>query len=77
MTEDGGGERLTFSGVGIYRHALFTGCEPGKFPLAPLLREAMRQGRAGGLCHDGIWIDVGTPERLEQVDALLRHSSSK
>ena len=75
---DGGeGERLTFSGVGLYRHALFDGCKPGKFPLAPLLCAAMRGDRVGGQCHDGVWIDVGTPERLAQVDRLLAHSSSK
>jgi MurNAc alpha-1-phosphate uridylyltransferase len=74
------GEQLqTYSGIGIYRHALFAGCEPGKFPLAPLLRDAMARGQVGGVNHAGTWIDVGTPERLAQVDALLvsAHSSSK
>ena len=71
------GECLTFSGVGIYRHALFAGSEPGKFPLAPLLRDAMRQGRVGGVRHDGAWIDVGTEERLAALERLLAHSSSK
>lgn len=77
LSEEGGGECLTFSGVGIYRRELFHDCQPGKFPLAPMLRDAMRQGRVGGVLHAGAWIDVGTPERLEQVDSLLRHSSSK
>ena len=71
------GERLTFSGIGVYRHALFAGCKPGKFPLAPLLREAMQEGRVGGVRHEGLWIDVGTPERLEQLEQYLAHSSSK
>jgi MurNAc alpha-1-phosphate uridylyltransferase len=75
--EPGRGERLTFSGIGVYRHALFTGCEPGKFPLAPLLREAMQQGRVGGVRHEGLWIDVGTQERLAQLETYLAHSSSK
>ena len=73
----GHGERLTFSGIGVYRHALFDGCAPGKFPLAPLLREAMQHGRIGGVRHEGLWIDVGTPERLAQLEANLAHSSSK
>ena len=67
-----GAERLTFSGIGLYRGALFDGCEPGAFPLAPLLRRAMDAGRVGGLHHRGQWLDVGTPERLRQLDQALR-----
>jgi len=63
---------LTFSGVGIYRKALFAGCRPGRFPLAPLLREAMARGRVGGIRHPGGWMDVGTPARLRELDERLR-----
>lgn len=65
-------ERLTFSGVGIYRPELFRGCEDGAFKLAPLLRAAAREGRVGGELHDGEWMDIGTPERLEELDRRLR-----
>jgi MurNAc alpha-1-phosphate uridylyltransferase len=65
------GLKLTFSGIGIYRPALFEGCAPGAFPLAPLLRKAMDQDRVGGLHHTGRWLDVGTPERLAALDRLL------
>jgi MurNAc alpha-1-phosphate uridylyltransferase len=64
--------RLTFSGIGVYRAALFAGCEPGAFPLAPLLRRAMDAGRVGGRRHRGQWTDIGTPERLRQLDQALR-----
>jgi MurNAc alpha-1-phosphate uridylyltransferase len=70
-----GGEKLTFSGVGLYRKSLFEGCSDGKFPLAPLLRKAMDAGRVGATHYQGAWFDVGTPERLEQLDTILRHSS--
>lgn len=63
--------RLTFSGIGVYTPALFDGCEPGAFPLAPLLRDAMARGRVGGEHHRGRWIDVGTPERLAELDRSL------
>jgi MurNAc alpha-1-phosphate uridylyltransferase len=67
-----GEPRLTFSGIGVYRAALFAGCRDGAFPLAPLLREAMAAGRVSGERHAGTWVDVGTPERLAALDARLR-----
>ena len=69
------GERLTFSGVGVYRPELFAGCRDGVFKLAPLLREAARSGRVGGEVHAGDWLDIGTPERLAELDARLRRDA--
>jgi MurNAc alpha-1-phosphate uridylyltransferase len=69
---DEGEPRLTFSGIGIYARALVDGCRPGKFPLAPLLRDAMRQGLVSGEHYTGRWQDVGTPLRLEALDQELR-----
>jgi MurNAc alpha-1-phosphate uridylyltransferase len=66
------GERLTFSGVGVYRAELFAGCRDGIFKLAPLLRAAARAGRVSGEIHGGAWLDIGTPERLAELDARLR-----
>lgn len=72
-----GGPRHTFSGIGVYRAALFDGVDPArKAPLAPLLRAAAAAGRAGGERHDGRWVDVGTPQRLEALDAQLQASRS-
>lgn len=68
----GEGERLTFSGIGVYHPKLFADCRPGCFPLAPLLRAAMAKGRVSGSCHRGYWIDVGTPERLHELERWLR-----
>jgi MurNAc alpha-1-phosphate uridylyltransferase len=66
-----GSAKLTFSGVGIYKPRLFEHCQPGKFPLAPLLKQAMSKGRVSGEKYKGLWIDVGTPERLETINRLL------
>jgi MurNAc alpha-1-phosphate uridylyltransferase len=66
------GERLTFSGVGVYRSELFAGCSDGIFKLAPLLRAAARDGRVSGEVHTGAWLDIGTPERLAQLDERMR-----
>ncbi|MDP3585978.1 MAG: nucleotidyltransferase family protein [Thiobacillus sp.] len=64
---------LTFSGIGVYHRALFTDTPAGeKAPLAPLLRQAIDAGRASGEHFGGRWVDVGTPERLQQLDESLR-----
>lgn len=67
-----GGARLTFSGLGIYSPHLFAGCEDGHFPLAPLLRRAMAQGLVSGEEYRGRWVDVGTPQRRDEAEALLQ-----
>jgi MurNAc alpha-1-phosphate uridylyltransferase len=68
-----GPARLTFAGIGLYRPALFAGLaagEPAK--LAPLLRRAMIGGKVSGEAFAGRWTDVGTPERLAELDDTLR-----
>lgn len=66
-----GTSKLTYSGIGIYRKALFDGCLAGKFPLAPLLRTAMKRHRVSGELLNGEWIDVGTPQRLQRLEQML------
>ncbi len=66
---DGPGHRLTYSGISILHPSLFAGCQPGRFPLAPLLRTAMARGAVSGELFTGIWSDVGTPDRLRALDA--------
>ena len=66
-----GTPRLTFSGIGVYHRDLFRGCRPGRFPLAPLLRHAMESGQVSGEHYTGAWRDIGTPERLAELDRAL------
>ncbi|MFO1419275.1 MAG: nucleotidyltransferase family protein [Methylotetracoccus sp.] len=66
-----GAERLTFSGIGVYRPELFNAIEPGRFPLAPILRRAMDARAVSGERHDGFWMDSGTIERLRAIDEHL------
>lgn len=68
-----GEARLTFSGLGAYHPALFARLAAGeRARLAPLLCAAMDADRVAGARHDGLWIDVGTPARLAEVDTRLR-----
>jgi MurNAc alpha-1-phosphate uridylyltransferase len=72
---EGEGPRHTYSGVGIYRPELFAGCEPGKFPLLPVLRRAIAARQLTGELHAGRWYDIGTVERLQALDAELNRES--
>lgn len=66
-----GARKLTYSGIGLYHPALFAGYPPGKRPLLPLLQNAMREGKVSGQHYSGRWLDIGTPGRLNTLNALL------
>lgn len=70
-----GGARLTYSGIGVFCPALFNSCKSGAFPLAPLLRQAMVNGEISGEHYPGVWLDIGTPERLRALDKNLEQQS--
>ena len=84
LVQSHGADKLTFSGIGVYRHALLqnwramigdapgTEIKPPRFKLAPLLRAAMEHGQISGSHHRGAWTDVGTPQRLAQLESELR-----
>ncbi|MCY1239898.1 N-acetylmuramate alpha-1-phosphate uridylyltransferase [compost metagenome] len=62
---------LTYSGIAVLHPRLFADCQPGAFKLAPLLRQAMAAGLVSGEYFAGRWVDVGTHERLAEVERLL------
>jgi MurNAc alpha-1-phosphate uridylyltransferase len=63
--------RLTYSGIAVLHPQLFAGCSAGAFKLAPLLRDAMGKGQVTGEHFTGRWVDVGTHERLAEVEQIL------
>lgn len=68
-----GEAKLTFSGIGIYAPSLFKDVQVGQpAKLAPLLKQAMAQGLISGEYYQGVWHDIGTPERLMELDAVLK-----
>jgi MurNAc alpha-1-phosphate uridylyltransferase len=67
------GERtFTFAGIALYRPAFFSGCSAGRFPLLPLFKRAIAAGALSGEHYDGQWSDVGTPQRLVELQAAHR-----
>ena len=65
-----GAEKLTFSGIGLYHKDLFKDLEFGApAKLAPILRTAMEQNKVSGEKYIGPWHDVGTPQRLQELNA--------
>jgi N-acetyl-alpha-D-muramate 1-phosphate uridylyltransferase len=59
----------TFSGIGVYRPDFFHGCADGAFPLKPLMLRSMAASRCSAELYAGKWEDVGTPERLQALNA--------
>ncbi|MDD2699912.1 MAG: nucleotidyltransferase family protein [Sideroxydans sp.] len=69
--------KLTFSGIGLYKPALFSNVARGsKAPLAPLLREQIALNKVSGEHHRGVWLDIGTPQRLDELDKQLHASQN-
>lgn len=69
-------EAGTFSGLATYWPAFFADLPPGKRPLKPLLDAGIAAGRIAGSHWAGRWTDVGTPERLAELEARLRDGGS-
>ena len=66
-------QKWTYSGVALYNPALIANCEPGvPQGLAPLLRQAADKMQVTGELHQGLWHDIGTPDRLAALDNYLK-----
>jgi MurNAc alpha-1-phosphate uridylyltransferase len=75
---EAGPHRLTFSGIGAYTPALFAGVSRGaKCQLVALLKPAMAKGAVSGEHHTGLWMDVGTPQRLGELEQVLVSGSGR
>lgn len=71
VSETGEGAKFTWTGLRVIHPALFAGCSDGIFSIVPLLKRAMREGKVSGEYYGGRWFDIGTPERLREINALL------
>jgi MurNAc alpha-1-phosphate uridylyltransferase len=66
-----GVDKWTFSGIGIYHPAMFSGLSSEKRPLKPLFEQAIEQKRASAEVYYGDWSDIGTIERLQALEQQL------
>jgi N-acetyl-alpha-D-muramate 1-phosphate uridylyltransferase len=63
-----GNAKLTYSGISVFHPDLFLNCKGGKFPLIDVLLPAIQQEKVFGEYYNGVWADIGTPERLASID---------
>ncbi|MCF6435917.1 N-acetylmuramate alpha-1-phosphate uridylyltransferase MurU [Pseudoalteromonas sp. MMG022] len=63
-------QRYTFAGIGLYHSSFFRQLAPGFTPLGPVLREALEQGHVSTELYLGLWSDIGTPERLSEINSM-------
>ena len=64
-----GEKKFTYGGLGVFDPSVFKGEKTTAFPLAPVIRELILAGEVSGQLYSGVWVDVGTPERLAQLTA--------
>lgn len=70
-----GEQTLTYAGIAVFSPSFFAGVAPDRpMKLRPLLDAAIAAGTLTGEPHAGRWVDVGTPERLAELDRSLGHA---
>jgi len=74
LVDEHASEPLTFSGIGLYSPKLFDNLPAGSRKLGQLLRQAMNKQRVSGQKHTGFWLDIGTPERLQELNVYYSKS---
>jgi MurNAc alpha-1-phosphate uridylyltransferase len=70
-------DTFTYSGIGVFHPRLFTGVTEKKYPLLPLLKQAINTQQASGCVYSGTWMDIGTPQRLLQLDQQLKATTDE
>jgi len=70
-----GEQTFTYAGIGVFSPSFFAGIKAGTvMKLRPLLDAAIAAGTLSGERYDGRWVDVGTPQRLAELDSELRNA---
>ena len=72
-----GNEKLTYSGIGFFHPHFFKSCDPGRSALGPLLHKSAQANNLTAQHYKGLWSDVGTPDRLDEINNSIVNSQSK
>ena len=64
--------KLTYSGIGLFHPELFRNLKAGVNKLGPLLRKTLSNNSVSGEQFNGFWMDIGTPERLKEMESYLK-----
>jgi MurNAc alpha-1-phosphate uridylyltransferase len=67
--------RYTFSGISVWRPSVFRDFDAGSRAFKPVMLAAIARDALGGELYQGRWWDIGTPQRLADLDAFLRATS--
>ena len=67
-------QKFTYSGIGVFNPTLFKNRKPGRQALKPILLNAIEQKLASGEYYRGQWSDIGTPERLTEIQSITENS---
>ena len=67
-----GHPRFTFSGISVYHPRFFAAQSGGRYSIVPMLKTAMALQQVTGEIYEGIWHDIGTPERLKTLRKNLK-----
>jgi MurNAc alpha-1-phosphate uridylyltransferase len=59
--------QYTYANIGLYHPDFFRGCTPGRFPLGPLIRQAIDLQQVSGELYKGLWYNAGTMEELKKI----------
>ncbi|CEK09421.1 N-acetylmuramate alpha-1-phosphate uridylyltransferase MurU [Legionella hackeliae] len=60
----------TFPGIACYHPDAFRHCQPGRYSVVPLIRSLAEQNLAAGEIYEGLWMDIGSPERLKLASTM-------
>lgn len=72
-----GAPKWNFAGIGVYRPEMFAGIQPGEHArFGPLMRKFIDLKQVGGEIYDGQWVNVGTIEQLEELNAPLAQKAA-
>jgi MurNAc alpha-1-phosphate uridylyltransferase len=74
---EGERQRYTYANIAVLTREFFADCQPGKFPLVPVMRRWIREDRVSGELYEGEWRNVGTPAQLNDLNEYLARVSAR